>query len=190
MSDEKPPIEDPVVVRDEKGRLVKGSQLGALGRGVPRPGHKSLRKESKALAQEMLQEALPELMKALVAKAGTADVRSLQLALKHSLPTPRPETFLDGMEEGANLDPTSRTEWANRQAMLGRISLEAAAEIGKAAVLESEAQILRTVKAISRDMKNGLPPEKALLRLHNLAEEVETKHTPVQIEHQEEGADA
>ena len=31
-----PPIENPVIVRDERGRLQKGSQLGTLGNGVER----------------------------------------------------------------------------------------------------------------------------------------------------------
>lgn len=180
-------VEDPVIVRDENGRVQKGSQLGALSRGSPKTTDptKQLRKEAKALAQEMLSEAMPDLLSVLEQKAKQGELGALQLALKHGLPTPRQESFLEGCEEAAMLDAPSRVAWAGRAAMEGQISLEQAEAISKQATYEAEAQVLRVIQGISRDLKNGLAADVAVRRLFDLTQDVAEKHTPTLIEHDE-----
>ena len=182
-----PPIENPVIVRDERGRLQKGNQLGTLGNGVARRTDpvKQLRKEAKALAQQMLSEAMPELLSVLEQKAKQGELGALQLALKHGLPTPRQESFLEGCEEAAMLDAPSRVAWAGRAAMEGKISLEQAEAISKQATYEAEAQVLRVIQGISRDLKNGLAADVAVTRLFDLTQDISDKHTPTLIEHGE-----
>ena len=82
------------------------------------------------------------------------------------------------------LDAPSRVAWAGRAAMEGRISLEQAEAISKQATYEAEAQVLRVIQAISRDLKNGLGADVAVKRLFDLTQDVAEKHTPTLIEHE------
>ena len=137
------------------------------------------------MAQEMLSEAMPELLTVLESKARSGELGALQLALKHGLPTPRQETYLEGVEEAAMLDAPSRVAWAGRAAMEGKISLEQAEAISKQATYEAEAQVLRVIQGISRDLKNGLAADVAVTRLFDLTQDISDKHTPTLIEHGE-----
>ena len=82
------------------------------------------------------------------------------------------------------LDAPSRVAWAGRAAMEGQISLEQAEAISKQATYEAEAQVLRVIQGISRDLKNGLAADVAVKRLFDLTQDVAEKHTPTLIEHE------
>lgn len=187
MSDkERPNPEDIMDLRDSKGRFMKGNDIARLATGIKRPRDPSrkLQKDATQLAQEMLAEALPELVGVLTKKALNGEIQALNTALSSSIAKPKQETYLDPsiMAEAALLDPTSRTEYIHRKCLEGAISIETASELGAQCAREAEAQVLRTMKLIARDMKNGLDPAKAYQRLADVAEGINEKYTPVMIE--------
>lgn len=185
MSDNK--REDVLDVRTKGGLFAKGNEMGKLGKGVPRPHDpkKKLQREAIKMAREMLNEAMPRMIETLIAKASSGEIQALNTALKVAVPNPKQETYLDPdvMAEAALLDPTSRTEFIHRKCLEGKISVEVAGELGQQASREAEAQVLRTMKLIARDMKNGMNPAKAYERLADLADGINEKFTPLVIDH-------
>jgi hypothetical protein len=188
MSEEETRVarEDVMELRDKQGRFLPGNELGRCAKGIkkPRDPKRALKREARKMATEMIEDALPALIDTLIKKAQEGEIGALNTALKVTVPQPKQETYLDPdvMAEAALLDPTSRTEYIHRQCLMGKLSVEVASELGAQCAREAEAQVLRTMKLISRDMKHGLAPQKAFERLSDLAEGINEKYEPVMIE--------
>ena len=193
MSEEEKPMarEDVIELRDKQGRFLPGNELGRVAKGIkkPRDPKKALAREARKIATEMIEDAMPSLIDTLIQKAKEGEIGALNTALKVTVPQPKQETYLDPevMAEAALLDPTSRTEFIHRQCLMGKVSVEVASELGAQCAREAEAQVLRTMKLIARDMKHGLAPQKAFERLSDLADGINEKYTPVLLEAETDG---
>ena len=190
MSEESPQKELPAGLDPVTKKFVKGNKMGTLGRGVPRRtkdrenNRRNLQREAKRMAQEMLEEALPQIMDVLAEKAAKGDVQAIGLALKHSIPILKSESYVPtGLLEHLQQFPAEERMGAISGAVLsGAISAELGEKLTRMARAELDVLVIAKLRKLAKALPK-LSMEEVVLRLQDLAADVDESE-PKEITHE------
>ena len=156
-----------VAPRDEKGRLLPGSSLGSLSKGVTRNSRliererkemeKQLNARAKEQAEVMLNERLGDVLETLYQQAMTGCTKSLGLWMRHSTPVAQKSKTVDTdvLAEVANLPAEERLRFINRAMLSGEIDVDIGNELLKAQKAEIDATTMTRVQRLARRVQRG-----------------------------------
>ena len=182
--------------RDEKGRMVKGSSLGRLSKGIPR-GIRTLERERKKMlddvtkratqkAELMLNEKLEEILGTIYEQAVSGDSKALSLWMRHSMAPKQKSNRVDTdvLAEVANLPAEERLRYINRAMLEGEIDVTMGKELLQAQKAEMEATTLNRIQKLARRVaKEELSLEQLAHEFAVIADDLE----PILIEGSTDG---
>ena len=190
MSDEEIPV-----IRDEKGRVMKGSKLGKLSAGVSRVSAAALKRERKrmqktineqaqSLAADMLNEKLGDVLAGVYEQAMAGDVKAMALWLKHSTPVaPQAPKLVDSelLTRMQNEPPEQIIQSTVRAMAAGEVDVMLGKEIISACKASIESNFTdRFRKLMKKASRDNLSFVDIMGDLQKIAEDIE----PVMIEHE------
>lgn len=184
IPDEFPPSHDP-----KTNHFLPGNKEGMKGRGVPRRtrdrenNRAALKREAKKMAQEMLDEALPKIMDVLASKAAQGDVQAIAVALKHSIPIQKAESYVpEGLLEHLQQFPAEERMTAISNAVLsGTISAELGEKLASMAKAELDVLVIAKLRKLAKALPR-LSMEEVVVRLQDMAGDVDE---PKEITHEQ-----
>ena len=191
--------EDFVIERDERGRVLPGSRLGELAKGVPKIKNpkkwaererKKIEKEVNQRAQDMattmLNDKLGEVIDAVYERAIEGDTKAMALWLRHSTPVAQKSNKVDTdvLAEVASLPAEERLRYINRAMLEGEIDVTMGKDLLQAQKAEMEATTLNRIQKLARRVtREELSLEQLAHEFGQIAEDLE----PVLIEGHTDG---
>ena len=172
-------LEEKQAQRDSNGRFVQGNGQTALRKGLKDGRSSTIRRKAKEIAIAELENRIPGIIDRLEEIAmdpdGKASVQAAATLLKHAVPTARAETRFDDeiFDDISHMAPESRIRLLNKAVLQGKCSAEAARMAIEAARIEQESEVIGKVRALARDLKNGVPAEQAVQRLAKITAEID-----------------
>ena len=191
--------EEFVIERDEKGRVLPGSRLGELAKGVPKiknpkkwaeKERKKIEKEVNQRAQEMastmLNDKLGDVIDAVYERAMQGDTKAMSLWLRHSTPVaPQAPKLVNSelLEDMQNEPPEQIIQSTVRAMAAGEVDVMLGKEIISACKASIESNFTDRFRKLMKKMqREDLSIEAVLPDLIRISQDME----PVTLEHDDE----
>lgn len=171
-------LEEKQKQRGEDGRFVAGNSQSVLQKGLKKGRSSTLRAKARDIALAELETRIPGLITKLediVMEGGTGAVQAASTLLKHAVPVAKSETRFDDevFDDISHMAPESRIRLINKAVLQGKCSAEAARMVIEAARHEQESEVIGKVRALAKDLRQGIPAEQAVQRLAKITSEID-----------------
>jgi hypothetical protein len=171
-------LEETQKQRGEDGRFVAGNSQSVLQKGLKNGRSSTLRAKARDIALAELETRIPGLISKLediVMEGGSGAVQAASTLLKHAVPVAKSETRFDDevFDDISHMAPESRIRLINKAVLQGKCSAEAARLVIDAARHEQESEVIGKVRALAKDLRNGIPAEQAVQRLAHITSEID-----------------
>lgn len=171
-------LEEKQAQRGPDGRFLAGNSQPVLRKGLKDGRSSTLRAKARDIALAELETRIPGLISKLediVMEGGSGAVQAASTLLKHAVPTARAETRFDDevFDDISHMAPESRIRLINKAVLQGKCSAEAARLVIDAARHEQESEVIGKVRALAKDLRQGIPAEQAVQRLAKITSEID-----------------
>ena len=171
-------LEEKQKQRGDDGRFLPGNSQPVLQKGLKNGRSSTLRAKARDIALAELETRIPGLISKLediVMEGGTGAVQAASTLLKHAVPVAKSETRFDDevFDDISHMAPESRIRLINKAVLQGKCSAEAARMVIEAARHEQESEVIGKVRALAKDLRQGIPAEQAVQRLAKITSEID-----------------